>query len=1202
MISFLTKLYEWMQEHRNVRMLSCVFLSALFVLLILNQNYKEDISDFLPLSEKYQKALAVYQDMSGADRILAIFQCEDSTVSDPDLLVRAIEDYTERYEIQVPSDQKREIVAQVDLEKYSTVVDFAYKNIPYFLTDDDYEHIDSLLSDDIYVQSQIANVKQMLMFPASGLLAENFQRDPLNIFTPVISQLQPSNASLNYELYDGYIFSPDMKFAIVTITSPHGASETEKNAEFLSVLESIAIETEAECGNVEIRHIGGPVIAVGNSTQIKNDSILSVALAVVLIAVLLLVVFRNIRNIFLIVLSIAWGWLFAMGLLALLHDSVSVIVIGISSVILGIAVNYPLHLIAHMEHTSNMKSALKEIATPLVVGNITTVGAFLALVPLKSVALRDLGLFSSFLLIGTILFVLVYLPHFVKKRSHTSSIKGNIFTRLANVSFENNRWIVWGIIILTVVFGYFSFDTSFDANMNHINYMTNTQKNDFAMLQKMLNQETDKKVYVVSSDTTIDGALKQSESLRTRIRKMEEEGIVKFNDNSYRFLPSTEVQQQRLERWNKFVEEYADKIQQSVTLYAKEEGFVLATFDNFFDILRDSYSLLTPEELSVLYEAPLAHCLIVDNGEYHIINTLATDEQHIAQVENEFDNVSDTQYAFDVKSMNSSIATSISDDFNYIGIACGLIVFLFLWFSLGSIELAILSFLPMSLSWVWILGIMSMLNIQFNVVNVILATFIFGQGDDYTIFMTEGCQYEYAYRKKMLASYKNSIIVSALIMFIGIGTLIVARHPALHSLAEVTIVGMFSVVLMAYVFPPLIYKWIVSDGGSYRTRPFTLSSLFVMLYCSIILLAQLAMGCILGFFMFVLMKPATFRKEFFYRYARKCFWLNIRIIPKVKFSLRNPHNEDFTQPSIMVCNHQSIFDMVCITSLTHKIAIVSNENTTHNKLMLLIFRWLDNYLINVNNSLDEERIRALIEEGYSIVIFPEGERNPLSSISQFHKDAFYLAERNGVDIVPLILHGANHVFPHNAFSAYPGEITLAIGARIKANDASWGNTYVERAQSVHRYYINEYSQIRQEKENAVYYQHFVLDRYRYKGLDIYSAVKRRLRQHSGYAKWVDNPAQNAFGDIAVVNGRHGEFPLMYALVHPEQTVHMLEDDEDMYCIAKYSAQDVAKNMIVHIGQYEDLISNIPAGFQLFLIEPTIEQEMKYQKYNPIIIK
>ena len=166
----------------------------------------------------------------------------------------------------------------------------------------------------------------------------------------------------------------------------------------------------------------------------------------------------------------------------------------------------------------------------------------------------------------------------------------------------------------------------------------------------------------------------------------------------------------------------------------------------------------------------------------------------------------DHSYVFDISKVNSALATGLSDNFNYIGWACGCIVFFFLWFSFRSLKLAMLSFLPMAISWVWILGLMGLLDIRFNIVNVILATFIFGQGDDYTIFMTEGAVYEQKYGRPMLASYKHSIILSALIMFIGIGSLILARHPALHSLAEVTIVGMFSVVLMAFIFPPFILK------------------------------------------------------------------------------------------------------------------------------------------------------------------------------------------------------------------------------------------------------------------------------------------------------------------------------------------------------------------------------------------------------------
>lgn len=52
----------------------------------------------------------------------------------------------------------------------------------------------------------------------------------------------------------------------------------------------------------------------------------------------------------------------------------------------------------------------------MIIGNITTVGAFVALVPLKAAALRDLGIFSALILIGTVLFTVVFLPHAVRKK------------------------------------------------------------------------------------------------------------------------------------------------------------------------------------------------------------------------------------------------------------------------------------------------------------------------------------------------------------------------------------------------------------------------------------------------------------------------------------------------------------------------------------------------------------------------------------------------------------------------------------------------------------------------------------------------------------------------------------------------------------------------------------------------------------------
>ncbi len=744
------------KAHTLWRWTSLMLLTAILVLLTAGQSYKEDISDFLPLENEQQEAFMEYQNTSSARRIYVIFQSADNDCQP------AVDLFTERAELRTTKSQKPLAILQGDdPEVVQEAMNTIYARMPYLLTAEDYARIDSMTEASDFIARQLENDKQMLMLPSGGMAAMQIQHDPLNLFASVLARQKPTNQAHG---------------SMLLIDSPFGASETEHNAALVAMLQQVCDSVGNAYPDVSIHLTGGPVIAVGNAQQIKKDSIISITFAVILILFLLWLVFRNVRNLMLIAVTIGWGWLFAMGCLTLVHNDVSIIVIGISSVILGIAVNYPLHLIAHLSHTTDVRTALKEIRMPLVVGNVTTVGAFLALVPLQSVALRDLGLFSAFLLVGTIIFVLVWLPHMVQKKSdlshhcvphsdlqvrEPSAIRHQpsairLLERLGDVQLENKRWIVGTVVALTVVLGYFSFQTSFDADLRNINYMTDEQRQDMHCIATLSPRELLEQPSALTPETPSSSPCSGGEL-------------------------GASPKQGRLERssltlWNEWRTTKGAALCQQLRQKAAAMGFADDSFDDFYKLMT-----LTPPP---------------------------------------------SAFSPQTSDITSAIVSSLTDNFNYIGWACGAIVFFFLWFSMGSIELALISFLPMAVSWLWILGIMALLGIQFNVVNIILATFIFGQGDDYTIFMTEGCQYEYAYRRKMLNSYKQSIIISALIMFIGIGSLIVARHPALRSLAEVTIVGMFTVVFMAWLLPAYCFRWLVYDrNGNERKQPITLCGL-----------------------------------------------------------------------------------------------------------------------------------------------------------------------------------------------------------------------------------------------------------------------------------------------------------------------------------------------------------------------------------------
>lgn len=815
------KIYDYLRGHTKFLWLSLVATLLLLASLVATLDYSENINDFLPLNTREQKAMEVYQNISGANRLFILFSNSD----DADMTVEAIDYFVEQVAMLDAEGWCGNLTAQMDMASVRQLTEFVYDNIPYFLTDSDYQRIEAMLDRPEYIDEQLQRNLEMLMFPTGGMMTHNISRDPLALFTPVLAKLQSANQQMVFEMYDGYIFTPDMSRAVVMLDSPFGGSETENNAKLLAIINGAIEQVKATYPDVDAHVVGGPEIAVGNASRIKTDSMMAIALSVVLIVLLAAYAIRSFRNIMLIFISVGWGWLFAMGGIALFINEVSIIVIGISSVILGIAVNYPLHLIVHLSHERDIKRTIRQIMLPLVIGNITTVGAFLTLTPLQSVALRDLGLFASLLLVGTILFVLIYMPHMVATSSRVST-ESKLIDRIAAISPERSKIVVAVVVVATLVFALYSQKTEFDSNLANCNYMTEQQRADMRYFNDLLSQSSNhesSKVYVLASGATFDEALQQNSALVPAVDSLVRSGVVNSYAGVSQFLVSKAEQIERLKRWDEFTTKYRSVLTDDLTAKAVEHGFSTGAFTPFMELIDDTSerSARDIESFRTLTDLVLAQNVTRtdSDGMCHIVNVLDVANGSVEDVKAQFDT------CFDVVGMNSALSNNLSDNFNYIGVACSVIVFLFLWFSFGRLELAIISFLPMVVSWIWILGLMALIGIKFNIVNIILATFIFGQGDDYTIFITEGCQSEYTYRRKVLSSYKSSILQSALIMFVGIGTLIISQHPAMRSLAEVTIVGMFCVVLMAYMIPPMLFRWLTTKNGEYRKHPITIKTL-----------------------------------------------------------------------------------------------------------------------------------------------------------------------------------------------------------------------------------------------------------------------------------------------------------------------------------------------------------------------------------------
>ena len=1052
-------IYDYLVRHKAMAFVALGVIIVVELLLSLRIGYKENVSDFLPKDEDGRRYMSVYESMAGQNRITVIFRNKE----DSDAL--AIQDAVENFETicdSLAQERCEEIVLKCHVDESSALDAMAFirGNIALFLNEDDYDRMESLLEKPYYVDSCLDNVRRLLSFPMGAIAQEAIAADPLNLFSPALRRLDGLGPSSNFEVDDEVLFDIDGN-GYAFVESPYEGNDTKGNSKIAKLLDDAMNQTMALNEDVRISAVGAPLIAVGNASQIKKDSFFAMLLSIVLISIILLVAIKRKRNILLLGVSVAAGWLFALAAVSILSTTVSVIVIGIGSVLIGIAVNYPLHFLEHLEEHPDRRETLKEMVEPLVTGNITTVSAFACLVFMDSDAMRDLGLFGSLMLVGTILFVMIILPLMAKGgrknlkeqedeampevRSRDGIMDSRLFKSVTALS----------VLALTIWLGIRSMNPAFDDDLHNINYMTDGQKEDLALLSSAMGDTSHCVEYLVSCGKTLDEALRQQERLK--------DGVY---GGAYGILPSTEAQRERIKLWHEFKERHGN-LAEEVKSKALRRGFASDAFEPFERRLESDYSPVDPAEMGALTDLA-GNYIMYDSGEVRVVALANVDAEEAQAFKEKTRKVYGTAgYVFDQNDVGNNLVKSLNVDFNYLLYLCGFVVFVFLWLSFRQIELALLSFLPLAVAWLWILGIMDIASVKFNIVNVILATFIFGQGDDYTIFITEGLVFENTYGKRRLKSYRRSVIVSALLMFAGIGTLIFAKHHAMRSLAEVAIIGMAVVVLMACYLPPLVFRWLTEKGGRKRDVPITLMRLlrtFVILLVFIV--AALVVITPYTFIYRLIGRDSERKRLRFHRMIQNFNGIAVRHLPGVKFRMEK-NGEDFSKPAVIVANHHSHLDLLCMLQLTPRLVILTNDWVWRNPVYGAIIRYAEFYPVHDGYETLAPKLRSLVERGYSIVVFPEGTRSETGAIGRFHKGAFLLAQELGVDLLPVYLHGGSDVMPKKDIILREGQLSVEVGSRVCSEQFKDKET-LQLTKEMHASFVDHYEEMRERIEDEDY--------------------------------------------------------------------------------------------------------------------------------------
>lgn len=776
----------------------------------LKVEYEENIAKLLPQTESATESGLAFGNLRVKDKIFIQLSAKE----DAYLTTETLAAYTDEFvETLLKEDSATHYIAnilsQLDDDLIMMGLDHVLTHIPTFINESAYEAFDSLLTPE-NIGLQMKENYHLIMNDEEGNLTTMVSQDPAALRKGMLPQGKSLAGGLNgFTMIDGQLFSPDSTVALAFLAPNFNAFNSKAGTQLIELIEEEISSFQLKHPDVEILFHGSPVQSVFNSRQIKNDLALTIGISLLIICLVIGICFRNYSTLWMLLAPIGYGTFFALACMYWIKGSMSLMAIGIGAIVLGVALSYCLHILTHYKYVSDPIQILRDQATPVCLGCLTTIGAFLGLLFTQSDLLKDFGLFSSFALVGTTLFALIFLPHFFRPEKNRRSEKAfNLLDRINSYPLDRKTGLKITICLVCLICFFTSDWVTFDSNLRNIGYNEPKVIRSNELYAEKINRGN-ASMYYASTATDLDSALLYNKAIINTLDSLEQLGIVKqYSKTSSIFIPIKE-QEKRINQWHDYWN--AERIattRKHLTESALKEGLAPDIFEPFYMMIEGEYEPSSLFNAEILPESLLSNFIEKTTDGHYMVFTSAQMTEETKQIVNKSVASHTNAVVIDPFFYTNDMVRILNDDFNTVLGISSIFVFIVLLVSFRSIPLSILAFIPMSLSWYVVRGIMGIIGLEFNLINIIIATFIFGIGVDYSIFVMNGLIAQATGRDYNLLTYhKTAIFFSAFVLIVVVSSLLFATHPAIHSIGVSTLIGMSATILITYTLQPALFRW-----------------------------------------------------------------------------------------------------------------------------------------------------------------------------------------------------------------------------------------------------------------------------------------------------------------------------------------------------------------------------------------------------------
>lgn len=420
-------------------------------------------------------------------------------------------------------------------------------------------------------------------------------------------------------------------------------------------------------------------------------------------------------------------------------------------------------------------------------------------------------------------------------------------------------------------------------------------------------------------------------------------------------------------------------------------------------------------------------------------------------------------HALDLQIENIKLFESTS--FVYYGFG---IVFTLLLIIYGRIEYALITFLPTLMTWIWTLGISALIGLRLNEYVIFVFSLIIGLTIGSTILLSDSYKMIYSYGSKGKNSGPLSIFMVGTIVVSTIMILLISEDSMVRSLAVFTLIGSVCFFLFSFFVQSYLIQLLIVNRAKRKKTPLTLFGLFV----SIFAFSYFFIGCVLLFVIHLIFRIIPFKqkqlKNAFRWVLSKFTWSLLYIMMNTKKRKYDFEHLDFSEPRVIIANHQSFLDILLMISLDRRVVIMTNEWVYKSPFFGIIIRYAGYLRASKGIDANLDLIKERVADGLSVMIFPEGTRSESGVIKRFHKGAFYLAEKTNLPIQPILIQGDSYTMTKGDYLLKNGYMNMKALPKIEAADFAFGKGYRERTKLISRYFKEEHEKFDGEVSDSDY--------------------------------------------------------------------------------------------------------------------------------------